>query len=1174
MAIRETITLNNKEYKRTLKESGRATDKFTDKQKKNYKKTGKAAKKSGKKTSSSFKKVGKSAKKWIAGVAIGAIVLLGEAFRRVGQQQIKFNQKMNESLAIQGKVTLSQRNRMEAAAKSISSELNIASDKVAQGFFFLASAGLDVEQQIANLPVVADFAKAGMFDMATATDIATDAQSALGLTVDDSAQNMKNLKRVTDVLVNANIDANASVVQFGESLTNKAAAALKSANKPLEEGIGLLAAFADQGTKGRKAGEFLARIMRVMGQAAVENTEEFKRLNLIDTEGNFNTLANIVEILTGELEGLSDTQKTARFEQLGFTAEIQDAIKPILGASDAMRDYTESAYAAGGASKEVAENQMKSLQERSGKLWNSFKNTFGSTTQGLMESVIGLIEDMSVGLGRLFDKNLSGSEKMLKVLKDIGADAGVIADLELKVARGQAEKIKKNLQDQIGEFIVPVGMKLPDYKGGATSRRPELLGVSSKSVGLESARGKLEEFIGIVERLPKRIIDAESRGTIAGDARARSLRQQANAYSDGITQIRQYIILQEQLKAIEDELAKSTGEATEEIKNKNQEQKKSTGGSGGGGSNSIDDAVKAYEDYLAIQNQLGQAALPVLAKDQLSEVISLTKEIDDALQEMGSSDIIQTNIDHAVAGVERYNQKLTDLNNLRDSGKISQEQYEVELAKSSEVYLKNLQDIYKTIEGQLGPKQKELFEDLFSNFKEGTKQTDEFKTNLDDIADMVDSIVNLGDAFGDIGENAKDSLRGISSVLRGVQSIKELTGEGGISELLSTTSGALSAVMPAIGIAAGIASMLGGLFGGGDEQTETQRAELVSSLKSLERAVRRNTEAFFEEDIIGGGISDEDKQRGQTLIDEIEFGRNLPLDPREGRVTDRNRDRLEELGELFPEIFGEALEKYNILIEQGDYQGAREFLAGVEDRFDEAAESVGGYGDSLEGAIREFNDSIKFGGVSVSDAMDVFVDNIMALDSDIPTDLFNELKGLDLSTEEGQKRLDEIVKTLFEGRDDFRGDMTPDEFSNFLDFLENQSDGASASSDYARSTQVANSITEIQANEIVFFLERIEAWTRSLAANFGDQMAISVTQSGGSMPSFSIPIPLPVRIVDGLDSPDGAPIGDIGGPYEERANLSIGPFNIEGGTLDGSDIDGITREINKKMKQEVRGSQF
>jgi len=1174
MAIRETITLNNKEYKRTLKESGRATDKFTDKQKKNYKKTGKAAKKSGKKTSSSFKKVGKSAKKWIAGVAIGAIVLLGEAFRRVGQQQIKFNQKMNESLAIQGKVTLSQRNRMEAAAKSISSELNIASDKVAQGFFFLASAGLDVEQQIANLPVVADFAKAGMFDMATATDIATDAQSALGLTVDDSAQNMKNLKRVTDVLVNANIDANASVVQFGESLTNKAAAALKSANKPLEEGIGLLAAFADQGTKGRKAGEFLARIMRVMGQAAVENTEEFKRLNLIDTEGNFNTLANIVEILTGELEGLSDTQKTARFEQLGFTAEIQDAIKPILGASDAMRDYTESAYAAGGASKEVAENQMKSLQERSGKLWNSFKNTFGSTTQGLMESVIGLIEDMSVGLGRLFDKNLSGSEKMLKVLKDIGADAGVIADLELKVARGQAEKIKKNLQDQIGEFIVPVGMKLPDYKGGATSRRPELLGVSSKSVGLESARGKLEEFIGIVERLPKRIIDAESRGTIAGDARARSLRQQANAYSDGITQIRQYIILQEQLKAIEDELAKSTGEATEEIKNKNQEQKKSTGGSGGGGSNSIDDAVKAYEDYLAIQNQLGQAALPVLAKDQLSEVISLTKEIDDALQEMGSSDIIQTNIDHAVAGVERYNQKLTDLNNLRDSGKISQEQYEVELAKSSEVYLKNLQDIYKTIEGQLGPKQKELFEDLFSNFKEGTKQTDEFKVNLDDIADTVDSIVNLGDAFGDIGENAKDSLRGISSVLRGVQSIKELTGEGGISELLSTTSGALSAVMPAIGIAAGIASMLGGLFGGGDEQTETQRAELVSSLKSLERAVRRNTEAFFEEDIIGGGISDEDKQRGQTLIDEIEFGRNLPLDPREGRVTDRNRDRLEELGELFPEIFGEALEKYNILIEQGDYQGAREFLAGVEDRFDEAAESVGGYGDSLEGAIREFNDSIKFGGVSVSDAMDVFVDNIMALDSDIPTDLFNELKGLDLSTEEGQKRLDEIVKTLFEGRDDFRGDMTPDEFSNFLDFLENQSDGASASSDYARSTQVANSITEIQANEIVFFLERIEAWTRSLAANFGDQMAISVTQSGGSMPSFSIPIPLPVRIVDGLDSPDGAPIGDIGGPYEERANLSIGPFNIEGGTLDGSDIDGITREINKKMKQEVRGSQF
>jgi hypothetical protein len=81
---------------------------------------------------------------------------------------------------------------------------------------------LDAEASIAALPRVAQFAQAGMFDMSRATDLLTDAQSALGLTIrDDAVKNMENMIKVSDVLVRANTLSNATVEQFSTSLTTK-----------------------------------------------------------------------------------------------------------------------------------------------------------------------------------------------------------------------------------------------------------------------------------------------------------------------------------------------------------------------------------------------------------------------------------------------------------------------------------------------------------------------------------------------------------------------------------------------------------------------------------------------------------------------------------------------------------------------------------------------------------------------------------------------------------------------------------------------------------------------------------------------------------------------------------------------------------------------------------------
>ena len=88
------------------------------------------------------------------------------------------------------------RSKLEMAAREVAKTTTFSATQAAEAYFFLASAGLDAAQSIEALPRVAKFAQAGNFDLARATDLLTDAQSALGLTIrDDVVKNMENMAR-------------------------------------------------------------------------------------------------------------------------------------------------------------------------------------------------------------------------------------------------------------------------------------------------------------------------------------------------------------------------------------------------------------------------------------------------------------------------------------------------------------------------------------------------------------------------------------------------------------------------------------------------------------------------------------------------------------------------------------------------------------------------------------------------------------------------------------------------------------------------------------------------------------------------------------------------------------------------------------------------------------------
>lgn len=405
----------------------------------NFTRGAKKAQSSARKTGAAMSVMGKAAK--VAGVAMLALAAakaVGRAFGGIVGAAGDLDRALQKSFAIQ-KLTIDQQHAMREAAIAVAGDVSASSSEVAEGFFFLASAGLDAEQQIAALPQVAAFAQAGMFDLATATDLATDAQSAIGLTSTDAAENLAGLKRVTDTLVGANTLANASVEQFSKALTSGAGAAAKDVGMEIEEVVAVLAVFADQGIKGELASSQLSIVLRDLQTKAIQNAAAFAdaKIKVFDVNGEFQSMSSIVGNLETRLAGLSDEQRKATLLALGFSDKSVGALQKLLGTSDAIDGYRTKLKGIGGATRDVAANSLTPFDNAANKLAKSWDRLLIKVGTPLVANVVTPLIDaltfavektgaFARNVGLVFDKIKSEVIAVLRILEEIpGVDFGI-----------------------------------------------------------------------------------------------------------------------------------------------------------------------------------------------------------------------------------------------------------------------------------------------------------------------------------------------------------------------------------------------------------------------------------------------------------------------------------------------------------------------------------------------------------------------------------------------------------------------------------------------------------------------------------------------------------------------------------------------------------------------------
>lgn len=286
-----------------------------------------------------------------------AVLGIEMALREAAEQIIGFDRAITNALSISPESAVF-RGEMEQTARTISKELGTPVNDVAEGFYFLASAGLNVEQQLRALPLVTRFAKAGMMDVGAATEVATQATAIFAKT--------NTMGEVLDAITQASIMSQGTIEQFSDSLTNRAGTAATTYSQTLEGTLGVLAAFAERGLSGKKAGEAYSIVLRDLSIKARINSEAFKEMGIevFDVQGKMNPIAEITKQLGAAFEGLSDKQKSASLSELGFTLRSQGTVLQLIEAGGRVEYFTNRMGEMGGAVQRVADVQLTSLYEK------------------------------------------------------------------------------------------------------------------------------------------------------------------------------------------------------------------------------------------------------------------------------------------------------------------------------------------------------------------------------------------------------------------------------------------------------------------------------------------------------------------------------------------------------------------------------------------------------------------------------------------------------------------------------------------------------------------------------------------------------------------------------------------------------------------------------------------
>ena len=322
---------------------------------------------------------------------------------------MSFDDSMSQVAAVSG-ATGEDLTRLRDTAKEMGATTRFSASEAADALNYMAMAGWKTDQMIGGLPGILSLAAASGADLATTSDIVTDALTAFGLTAADAGS-------FADVLAAASSNANTNVVMLGESFKYVAplAGAMGYSAEDVSHALGLMA---NAGIKGSQAGTSLKTMLANLASPTkqMKGAMDDLGISLTNSDGTMKTLSEVMGDLRTSFADL-DEQQQAAYSSTIFGKEAMAGALSIINASEA--DYnklSDAIYNSEGAATKMAET----MEANVGGMWRNIQ----SATEGV---AISLYERMTPAL-------LAAGGVILEVLSKLNNLSDGTMDMILIVA--------------------------------------------------------------------------------------------------------------------------------------------------------------------------------------------------------------------------------------------------------------------------------------------------------------------------------------------------------------------------------------------------------------------------------------------------------------------------------------------------------------------------------------------------------------------------------------------------------------------------------------------------------------------------------------------------------------------------------------------------------------------
>lgn len=387
--------------------------------------------------------------KYVSAAAAGALT-------GIVKTTADFDSGMSKVAAVSGAAG-SDFDALREKAREMGATTKFTATEASEAMNYMAMAGWKTEQMLGGISGIMNLAAASGEELATTSDIVTDALTAFGMKAEDSG-------RFADILASAASNANTNVAMMGESFKYAApvAGSLGYSAEDVAVALGLMA---NSGIKASLAGTSLRNMFTRMAKPTKESQEAMERLgiSLQDDEGNMYSFRQIMDQLRKSFVKINMPldEYNKRLDLLDEQLEASDITQKQYDKE--LEELNKQAFNAEGAEKARAAAMLGGTRAMAGLL------AITNATEEDYEKLTTAIDNSSQAFAKTKDGIIPLNEALASGAEIIETYEGTAASMAATMqdnAAGQMEILKSQIQEfaiSLGDTLMPTIRDVLDH---------------------------------------------------------------------------------------------------------------------------------------------------------------------------------------------------------------------------------------------------------------------------------------------------------------------------------------------------------------------------------------------------------------------------------------------------------------------------------------------------------------------------------------------------------------------------------------------------------------------------------------------------------------------------------------------------------------------------------------